>query len=440
MKKFLLVVACAAIIAGNSADTCATLIKPRLPHAQPAARAAESGAKWFAKTQKAYGWTGSQWMLDEVYRNDYNAKGQIMVQTITDSDGSVNRQKNTWNANGMLSKRITECAQSASRPFQQKQQLVRTYDDRLISFITFNNQLILQNNEWVPSNNYKQTITRNDAGNVTLMERAVYFQGIYDPTFRLHVEYDPDGTATAITTEDLNYDYSTQQYFWKPGNSYKDIKWESTDGQIVSIENLFEGANRVKEANATISGIEYRLSVDYGDDGSWTAHLVTFDEEMDMDLEEKTEFTPLDEFGSCIIVTTMAYLNEGRPYNSEILTQEYRYDANGLILLEETTYNTGETVETVAKMIGEVIYDADNGYPLSWTLTESDPDTGEMVNAFRAEYSDYVNLGESGLNAIGADLSGSGFYNMLGQPLVCPTEGSIVIERNANGARKIKIQ
>lgn len=398
-----------------------------------------ASAKWVATTQKAYGWNGSTWQLDEIYKNTYNQSGQKMVQTVTDADGSVNRETYTWDLNGMLKTRQKEYARSASSPFQKTQRLTRTYDDRLTSFITFNDQLIFQNNEWVPSNSYKQTITRNAEGNITSMERAVYFLGIYDPTFHINIEYGDDGKATAITTEDLAYDYASQSYYWKPGTSYKDIQWDATDGQIVSIDNLFDGPNRIKSATATIGGQECHITAEYADDGSWTSWRTLFDEDMDMDLEEKIEYTPTDEFGSSIVVITMGYLNDGIPYNTEQYTYTYQYSPEELLLLEESVFTNDEGTEVLSRIEGTIEYDAEFGYPLSWTVTEFDAESGSQTNSLRAEYSDYVKVDtDSSIESIETGLTDDPtLCDLQGHTVLAPQKGKILIRRSTKGTEKV---
>ncbi len=399
-----------------------------------------ASAKWVAKTQKAYGWNGSAWQLDETYRNTYNSiTGLKTTQTVVDADGSVNRETYTWDINGMLKTRLKEYARSTTAAFQQTQRLTRTYDDRLTSFITFNDQLIYQNKEWVPSNSYKQTITRNADGNITQMERAVYFMGIYDPTFHINIEYGEDGKATAITTEDLAYDYPTQSYYWKPGTSYKDIIWESTDGQIVSIDNLFDGANRIKSATATISGQECHISAEYADDGSWTSWRTLFDEDMDMELEEKIEYTPTDSYGSSRVVISMGYLNDGKPYNTEQYVYTYNYSPEELLLLEEAVFTTDEGTEILSRIEGSVEYDEEYGYPLSWTVSEYDPESGAQINTLRAEYSDYVKVNDnSSIESIGTDTNAPAtLFDLQGRIVSTPQKGKILISKSAKGSKKL---
>lgn len=433
MKKFTLLFACMATI--GVIDSSA---KPEATRARFMTRATDAGAKWSAKTQKAYGWNGSEWEMEELYNNTYTADGHIAVQTVTDIDGSVTRQTNRWNENGMLATRRTEFAQSASMPFQETQRLSRTYDDRLTSFITFNDQLVFQNKEWVPSNNYTQSITRDANGNITLMERAVYFQGIYDPIHRIHVSYDEKGIASSITTEDLGYNYATNEYYWKPGDSYTDIVWEATDGQIVSTENLFDGANRIKSATAIISGQENKITASYKEDGRWTANISAIEDDTQIEIQTTTEFIPLDENGSCQITVTTSFISGETTLGFEKYIDEYRYDENGLILLEESIASDGETTEIIGRLSGTVEYDPEFGYPLSWTISEFDPDTEQMVNSFRAEYSDYINLSESSIDNIDADQQRATYFDLTGRRIDNPVKGSILIRKEGNKTEKIK--
>lgn len=390
---------------------------------------------WVAKSQKAYGWTGSDWALNEVYTQSYTRDGLISIQTVADMEGGVSRQAFRYNSNGKMISRVTSVAPSLSGPFKETQKLTRTYDHILTGFVTLNDQQVLVGSTWQPSNCYTQTITRNDAGDVLRMERAVFFQGIYDPTHHLDVIYNEYGGATGITTEDLDYDYSKQDYYWKPGPSYKDIVWDRFDGQVVSLDDLFSGANRIKSAIATIGGEEYRISAEYFEDGRWISHRLQFDPDVDLDLEEVTEYTPIDDNGSCKIVSTMGYVEDGAMIGAEQHIYNFLYDANGLILLEEELYDNGESVEVVARTVGEVEYDSENGYPTCWTVAVLAQDLGEMVNAFRAEYEDYVNLGTSAIDEVEIRGGAARFYDFHGIPVVTPQKGRILIYNN----KKIRI-
>ena len=160
-----------------------------------------------------------------------------------------------------------------------------------------------------------------------------------------------------------------------------------------------------------------------------------FDPDVDLDLEERTEYTPLDSNGSCTIVTTMGYVEDGEMIGAERHIYNFKYDANGLILLEEELYDNGGEVEIISRTVGSVEYDAENGYPTRWTVTIYDDETGEMVNAFRAEYEDYVNLGESSIDEVAAGEQGTRYYDFRGIPVNTPRKGQILIHNN----KKIRI-
>lgn len=392
---------------------------------------------WVAKTQRAFGWNGNDWELSEVYTQSYTREGLISVQTVVDMEGGASRQAFRYNSNGKMNYRLTSVANSAAGPFKDSQKLTRTYDHILTGFITDNDQKVLIGSSWQPSNCYQQTITRNDDGDVIQMVRAVWFQGIYDPTHKLHIIYNESGQATDIITEDLDYDYLKQEYYWKPGPSYKNIVWESFDGQVVSLDNLYEGANRIKSAIATIGGEEYRISAEYFDDGSWVAHRTQFDSDVDLDLDEITEYTPLDSNGSCQIVTTMGYVEDEVLIGAERHIYNFKYDPNGLILLEEELYDNGEAEELISRTTGEVEYHPDFGYPQMWTLRVYDETTGEMTPAFRAEYEDYINLGETALETLESlqEAGSARYYDFRGIPVSAPRKGQILIRNN----KKIRI-
>lgn len=400
------------------------------------ARAAEAAALWCATTQKAYGWDGEDWSLEETYAIQYDNQGRKTQQDVTDVEGYVNREVYTWNAEGMLATRLSTVAESADGEFENNSKLARSYDSRVPSFITANEQYTWNGSAWAESNYYTQTVTRNADGNVTGMERAVYFQGVIDPTYRLTVTYGADGKAATIHESDLTYDYSTGEYGWSQGSLISDIVWENTDGQILSTEELFTGANRIKSATITDLEFEmdYHYTAEYNADGSYTVTMTIHDDEYDEDMQSEIIYTPTDANGSYTTETTTTYIDADGPYYSESMQETYRYDAYGLILLEEVLYEG----EVEGRIEGTVEYDSENGYPLCWTLQEFDYDTEEMVNTFRAEYGDYINAGVADV-VVDAEAPVQ-YFNLQGIRINEPVAGQVVIRRQGNKATKVFVK
>lgn len=412
-----------------------------------AAKAAEAAAIWRAGEQKAFGWNGEDWELEETYKISYNENGQKTVQTVTDVDGYVNKETYTWNENGQLATRFNEVDKDGVGKFENYSRLSREYDTRLTSFITFNDQQIFSAGEWTPSNNYKQTITRNETGNITLMERSVYFQGIYDPTYRLSISYGEDGKANMMVAEELTYNYETGEYIWVETVRYTDIEWEVTNGQIVGIEevdDLFIGDNKIKSAIVTIEGMSEYLNVDYNGD-SFVATM-TIGEDNGMKIRMTIAYDVMDFDGvpeqlnhGFEIVQTTEILMMGMVMATQVMSQTCIYDPNDLIILELVQSGEGESSNIESMVEGEVEYDEENGYPLSWTVREYDPDMDVMVESFHAEYSDYINCSSTGISDTMVEQEASVYYNLQGQRVQYPADG-IFIKVNGNKAKKVMIR
>lgn len=398
------------------------------------ARAADAGAVWRAGTQKAYGWNGEGWELVETYDITYDELGQKKVQTVTDIEGYVNRETYTWNENGQLATRLTEVDETGEGVFVNSSRLSRQYDTRLTSFVTFNDQQIYNDGEWVPSNSYKQTITRDEAGNITLMERAVYFQGIYDPTYRLSITYGEDGKASAIVETELTYDYFADKYEWIESTRFTDIEWIETDGQITGIEDLedlFLGTNKIKSAKVRVDGEEITtdMNVEYTSDG-FTATFTTNND--GLDFVSTATYTKLDFSGESTNKGWVLENNFEALYNDEVMEKEvtietYIYTAEDLIILEKVEYGDGEFMMIDSMLEGEVEYDEAHGYPLSWTLREYDWETEEMTESFRAEYSDYVNTTTGVENIVTTADAAPVYYNLQGQRVDNPSKGIYIV-------------
>lgn len=398
------------------------------------ARVADDAHLWRARIQKAFGWSGADWELVETYDIAYDDAGRKTVQTVTDTEGYVNRESYTWNEEGQLATRLTQVDEDGSGEFADYGRLTRTYDSRLTSFITSNEQYIYNNGDWMPSNCYTQTITRDAAGNVTLMERAVLYGGIYDPIYRLEVGYGDDGKAVSIVERDLDYDYFENEYVWVESARYYDIVWEETDGQIVSVDDLddlFIGANRLKSAKLEMDDDTYDVAVEY----TGTDFVVTMTSEADEEglvISSSVKYEEMDFAGeSTNLGWKVETINELR-IGDEVLemfavTETNIYTTDGLLLLEKVEFSDGELSEIDSMLEGVVEYDEEYGYPLTWTVREYDWETDEMYEAFRAEYSDYTDCAVSAIRAVDV-LSPDApvYYNIQGQKVDNPSDGIFI--------------
>ncbi len=183
------------------------------------------------------------------------------------------------------------------------------------------------------------------------------------------------------------------------------------------------------------------FTAEYGENGSYILTGKWHDEEEDDDIQAVMYYTVLDENGSCRIVTETTYSYMGDIYWYDSYTENYRYDAYGLILLEEVQYSDGTYGEVESRIEGKVKYDTEHGYPLTWTIQEMEYESGEMENVFRAEFSDYLQAGVSGINTVDVDsVLPAEYYNLQGVKVNDPKAGNIYIRRQGTTVTKVLVK
>lgn len=422
MKNFTLVASCTLLLALGSQDAFASRfghvrrmdVKARTEHTaqvktDAVRRAREASKVWLSQTQKYYGWDGSAWDLEDTYSFVYEGT-RLASETVTDSEGYINRL--TYTYDGQTTTELSQTSEDGTT-FENNMKEETTVDAIVPSFVVAKYQWNWMDNQWNQNgNNYTQKVTRNADGNVTVVERAVLFQGVFDPIYRLKVTYGDDGKASVITEETLNYDGN--EYYWETGTTYSDIVWHETNGQIVTIDGLPASGNYIKTAKVDNGDGEVdQLSFEYADDGSYTG---TIKGGNGVDSYVSTMlYTPTDDNGSYTLKTTTTY-SEGGSEMSVSSTEKYVYDSYGLIILEESSFNDGSYDYVDSRIAGKVVYDETNGYPLSWEVSVLDWDTEEMVNDARMEYSDYFQASTSGIGSVvtGNNEAPAEYFNLNG--------------------------
>ena len=412
---------------GVSPSALAGLIAP---HGSKAPLKVADPEKMKATKVHTYGWDGNGWESDVVYDYTFDAAGNITVELSKDAEGDFFRTVREYNDNGKMTLEETK-ASSDGVDYRNHRKTEIEYDPILTDVITRKDQWAWLGDQWRPGDCYKRIITRDEKGNITSAVIAVLFNGDYDPTQRLIVTYGADGKATEISEEILNYDYGTREYFWEQGAKFTDIVWERTDGQIYDIEDIFTGENRIKSGLYHDSDdIQMQVSVDYAADSD--GYLVTMlMEEEGLAATATTEYTPLENDGYIVEMKT-----EMMGFTLISIKEEVRFDAWGLMTLQEETmeaYGSGSGYDTVT---GVVEYDAE-GRPAVYTVSEEASDVGDdqvfTDYIIRAEYSGYVDV-TAGVSSVGVTEKSGKCYDLNGIPVPAPEKGRIVVK----DGRKVK--
>ncbi|MDE5795373.1 MAG: hypothetical protein K2I08_11715 [Muribaculaceae bacterium] len=384
-----------------------------------------------ASKVQTFGWEGDSWVKDDLYEYTFDRAGNVTVELSQDAEGDIARTVREYNDNGKVTFEETKISSDGVNYNNHRKSEI-DYDPILTDVIIRKDQWAWINGEWMPGDCYKRNITRDEKGNITSVEIAVLFNGIYDPTQRLTITYGSDGKATEISESILNYDYNKREYFWEQGPKYTNIVWDRTDGQIYDIEDIFIGENRIKSGIYEESEeVQMEVSVDY--DGDSDGYVVTMlVEEEGVMMTATTEYTPLENDG--YIVEMKA---EMMGFIIMSMKEEIRFDEWGLMTLQEQTieaYGQGSGYDTVT---GVVEYDAE-GKPVVYTISEESSEVGNdqvyTENVIRAEYSDYVDV-----TASVKDLNVSGeaeeCYDLNGLRLNEPASGKIVVTKSGKKIR-----
>ncbi|MDE7408736.1 MAG: hypothetical protein K2N09_01805 [Muribaculaceae bacterium] len=380
--------------------------------------------KW--SKAKTFGWDGEEWIPEENIQYSYDTSGNIILETSEDADGIFTRVETGYDANGMRVSELSKISADGVN-FENDKKVEIGYDPILTNVITRHYEW-LWDGEWIQNgNNYERRITRDGAGNVTETVIAVLYDGIFDPTQRLKVTYGADGKATEIAEEILDYD--GKEFFWVAGDKITDIVWDTTDGQIVDMDNIFAGSNRIKSGQMEDSdGLIFDLKVDYAAGGAYTMSMTTNLNGMSM--ITTSEVTPLENDGY-IVVTKAMFL--GQVLLS--MTQEARTDEWGLLILEQLSQE-GMEGNYVEGTKGIVEYDAE-GKPVTYTVISfnEDSESGESETEYvlRAEFSDYVDV-TAGVSCMEPEAVSPRYYNLQGMPVTAPQKGTIVI---CNGKKTV---
>jgi len=447
MNKFTLFIVCAAIVVPCAEAATRKNVPATFKHARIERAIDTDGKKffrlpglqaiWKPTTQKVYGWENDEWLLGETYETEYTSTGLISVDNITDSEGGVLRQIYEYNENGMMTSKLSSVSEDGET-FENSERLERKYDERLTSVITENKEWMWTGTEWgLFGNCYQRIITRNADGNITSCVIATLYMGNFDPSQRIDITYGNDGKASRIEESQLAYNESGQ-FVWETTTICKDIVWDRTDGQIITTENLFMGANRIASAVFVDGdGEESNITATYFPDSEkYELHLTIKSE--DGDIAGMQTYTPAEN-GGYTVVSRTDYMELGDVIGSEIYTEKESYDEYGNLLLYEVIFSDGsEYTEIVERTEGTVEYDSVNGYPLTYTVSDYDFDTEEMVNTLRVEFSGYtdVSAGITDIKANSFDASVE-YYNLQGMRVDTPAAGNVYIRRQGAKATKI---
>ena len=383
-------------------------------------------------------------MNEEKYA--YNTDGTVKTMEIAGQ-----KTQYTYNADGKVVKE--EVYSEYDNDTKLVSETEYTYDPVVKDLVVTQSQKYYEGHSTpVYSSTSGVEITRNSDGNITLISdyRVGGDNKIEYTGDQLIIEYGADKKAVKITEQGYEYNDQGQQvpYVYQ---QLSDIVWDTTDGQITTIEfddlnaDMYFSANRI--ASATITDDEWPRPATFTAtyDGDSYHSLVKMGDERLLEIDFKCieKFAPRENFEDCYSYEATTYEVD---YDSEDNGQYYidyssdtketnTADAFGNCLLNERTsvyhYKDGDETYTESERT-DVIYDTTVGYPIQaahWTKNESDKDYQPTSLYF---YDDYVNL-QAAVNSVEADSADSPaeYYNLQGVRVQNPDHGLYIVRQGS---------
>ncbi len=446
MRKLYILFATAIVATSMSAAPVFSPIKAKSQ--KHAAQKVRSGQKirkaeaatsvWRPGTQLLSEWDpeSSEWMASAKYETTYDAAGRILTDLVTplEPEGTpveeepAQRTTYVYNEFGMPVSRLVELVKGNESMNYSKQ--IREYDSEVHNIIVANTESIWSESEWLDMGNcYRREVTRNSLGNVTEVVIKVLYQGEYEATQKMVVEYGEDNKANRIVKSVLTTDDGITMY-WTDEMEYKDIVWHHTNGQIIT-DDITSTENGIASCIVMDSDGENKVTVEYPDEAGSYHSMLTY-----ANGSVEVKYTVVDSYGSYDYETTETYKEEGEEDYSYSSTERLRKNEYGLeteIYMAESENGEEEMVMDWTK--GTIEANAENGYPEVFTVQSMDPETEEFTNIYKIDFSDYSDI--TGVDGVKADDSAPVEYYTIDGRRTEATNHGIYIRRQGKNVTKI---
>ena len=376
----------------------------------------------------------------------YNADGTVATMEETGQKTSY-----SYNADGNVAKvEVVNIYNGENKPVSVTQY---EYDPVVKNFVISETEDFYQGNtEPLYTTGNGTEITRNDAGNVTLVRTYNVSNGkkSYDDE-QMAVEYGADGKASKVTIEKVAT--KNGQTVTEIEEQWTDIVWDATDGQILSMEfddpdaDMYFSANRVASATYISEDLpqEATFTATYDGDSYHSLLMMGSERVREITFDCIEKFAPREEFDECYSYTAETYEVEfdednGQFYvESRVSTKETNTASEyGFCLLnEETTTDhksTGDVTSTESEKT-ELTFDNDSGLPIQAAKWKKDSDDTEFIPVSLYFFSDFASTAAVSSIDFNSDAPAQ-YFTLDGVRVANPSNG-IFIRRQGNSAKVV---
>lgn len=404
MRKIYILAACVAVsLSANAGGQRFKSIRGQ-KNVKKIMRAEASAPLWRPASQTDYMHDGDGWMKMGEVSFKYDKRGNC-TEELVDEDGYLSKTVTTYDEfNFPLT--VVKTESEDGETWENSGKTTYVYDARIHGFFTDRSGFDWTDGDWV--RNYRcegNAITRNSDGNIVELVKSLPLMDEMKPAYKSVWTYGDDGKANGYAYYTVAEDGGWDLY---DDISYKDIVWETTDGQMTvygDLLELTEGKNLLKSAVVYYNDEpDGHYIVDYYD-GSFGFLIKETTNDVN-EVGRTIVMLPLDANGSMRLTTTEYFDEEGNilAEPTYIDVQEALMDEHGnMVLFSEKETIEGEE-ELIASTKYSYTYDA-NGNPTEIIAEEYDYETQEYFPSERTVYGEYVDVAASGIRDFNAGTS-----------------------------------
>lgn len=403
-------------------------------------------------TEMVYTYTeDGTWELEGEYSYTYK-NGKVATQTQKSGD-DVTLTTTSYSDDGLTETVIESTSSDGGKNFVNASKAVFVHDPVVTDLVVSKKRYEWdsESNDWTEiSDSFRRDIIRDADGNITSLTILVPYMGTYDATEKYTNTVDPETKQiNSFKYETLTYDENDQPV-WQTDQYITDIKWEKTNGQLVSQydewmlwDNYLSSATLAYEENSETKSfgninIEYTGDGGYNETFQYTDQLertdtkkVMVDGNGSFSIEEKS-YSDTDEDG---VLTDADMTN----WSKEVVT----YDAHKN-LAEDEFYELDEETSSLVKTMGEKTertYDAEHGDAVKETITSSyDMDAQEYLPYSKVVVTSFTDV-TSGIKTVENTDGNVAAYNLQGMRInnyASDGMGITIIKKNGKTFKVIK--
>lgn len=397
----------------------------------------QSTAIWRHTKEEGYLYE-DEWVFDSSYSDiKYDNKGNRISEIYTDWEGFESLYTYTNDENGQRTSQYCEVIDelNGNIPYSKG---AYEWDPIVTDFCLLKQNWDYVSGSWSENaTNYKRTVTRNEAGNVTSVVVSMYYLGSYEDIERTDIAYnETTGKAETYTFSRLSVNMNGE-LVWIVQQEVKELEWENTDGQLVrEWQSFLQGNNRVKSGavyyNGKLDGYQNVTYVEGKTD------FVSEETDISGNVWVRTKYTTLDENGSYRIDVDEFYWEDGEVADTYSYYDKVQYNDKGDAILHEYFEVIDGEESLVSGEKNTYTYDTETGIILEAATDLCEDEEEGYLPFFKIVYSDPVDASkQSGIENIAIDENAPvEYYNLQGVRVSNPENG-IFIKKQAGKATKV---